>query len=70
MNVGLDLDSGNPINVDLHYDGQLLQLTLTDTVSTSIFQTNIPVNIPAFVGSNISWIEYGQRRQWYIHIKS
>jgi Bacterial lectin len=52
----VNLDSGDPINVFLHYDGTILQVTLTDAVSSSTFVTNLPINIPSFVNSNTAWV--------------
>jgi hypothetical protein len=47
---------GNPIAVALRYTGGILQVTLTDTVTSANFQTNIPVNVPAFTGTNVAWV--------------
>jgi hypothetical protein len=52
----VNLDLGNPIAVALRYTGGILHVSLTDTVTSVNFQTNIPVNIPAFTGSDVAWV--------------
>jgi hypothetical protein len=52
----VDLDMGNPVAVALRYTGGILQVSLTDTVTSVNFQTNIAVNIPAFTGTNVAWV--------------
>ena len=52
----VNLDGGNPIAVALRYTGGILQVSLTDTVTSANFQTNIPVNVPAFTGTNAAWV--------------
>jgi hypothetical protein len=52
----VNLDMGNPIAVALRYTGGILQVSLTDTVTSANFQTNIPVDVPAFTGSNAAWV--------------
>jgi len=52
----VNLDAGNPIAVRLRYSGGVLQMSLTDIVTSNVFQTNIIVDIPSFVGTNAAWI--------------
>lgn len=52
----VNLASGDPINVSLHYDGATLQVMLADAVANSAFETNVSVNIPSFVSSNVAWV--------------
>jgi hypothetical protein len=52
----VNLDGGNPIAVALLYTGGILHVSLTDTVTSANFQTNIPVNVPAFTGTNVAWV--------------
>jgi predicted outer membrane repeat protein len=52
----VNLDAGNPISVSLHYFGGVLQVNLTDTVTSAKFQANLPVNISSFVGANTAWV--------------
>ena len=52
----VNLDGGNPINVNLRYTGGVLQINLADTVSSATFQASYPINIPSFVGTNVAWV--------------
>jgi hypothetical protein len=52
----VDLDGGNPIAVALRYTGGILQVSLTDAVTSVNFQTNIPVDVTAFTGTNVAWV--------------
>jgi hypothetical protein len=52
------LDGGNPVAVTLRYTGGDLQISLTDTVTSATFQTNIPVDIGSFVGTNAAWVGF------------
>jgi hypothetical protein len=52
----VNLDAGNPINVTLTYLKGILFIQMADTVTSAVFQTNIPVNIPGFVGTNTAWV--------------
>jgi hypothetical protein len=52
----VNLDAGNFINVNLRYSAGILQVTFTDTIAKTTFQTNIPVDIPALTGGNTGLI--------------
>jgi hypothetical protein len=52
----VNLDGGNPINVNLRYTGGVLQINLADTVSGGTFQASYPIDIPSFVGTNVAWV--------------
>jgi predicted outer membrane repeat protein len=52
----VNLDGGNPINVGLRYTGGILQISLTDTVTSASLTTNVAINIPGFVGTNTAWV--------------
>jgi hypothetical protein len=52
----VNLDGGNPIAVALRYTDGILQVSLTDTVTSDNFQTTIPVDVPAFTGTNVAWV--------------
>jgi hypothetical protein len=54
----VNLNGGNPIAVGLRYTSGILHVSLADTVSSSQFRTNIPVDIPAFVGNNTAWVGF------------
>lgn len=50
---GLNLHSGDILNVHLTYDGTLLKMTITDSVNPAqTFSTSWAINIPATVGGN------------------
>jgi hypothetical protein len=52
----VNLDGGNPINVNLRYTDGVLRINLADTVSGATFQASYPINIPSFVGTNVAWV--------------
>jgi hypothetical protein len=56
--TGVNLKSGNPINVAMTYDGTTLSMTLTDTVTHGTFSTGWPVNIPSVVGGNTAYVGF------------
>ena len=51
---GVDLHSGHPFHAHLDYDGTILTLTLTDTVTNATFTTSWTVDIPTTVGGNLA----------------
>jgi hypothetical protein len=51
-----NMDAGNPVAVALRYTDGILHASLTDTVTSANFQTNIPVNVPGFTGTNVAWV--------------
>lgn len=54
----LNVASGNPIGVTVHYDGTTVSCTLTDTVAHTSFRTNLVVNIPVTVGTNVAFVGF------------
>lgn len=55
----LHIDSGNPINVSVLYDGQTIHLTMTDPVAPATYTTNMTVgSVPTFLGTNIAWVGF------------
>ena len=54
----VNLAGGNPIAVGLRYTGGMLYASFTDTATSNQFQTIIPVDIPAFVGTNAAWVGF------------
>jgi Ig-like domain CHU_C associated/Bacterial lectin len=52
----VNLDGGNPINVSLVYTNGVLNVQMLDTVTRNAFQTNLVVDIPGMVGTNIAWV--------------
>ena len=47
---GLNLLSGDVMNVHMTYDGTTLAWTITDPTAGTSFTTSAPVNIPSFAG--------------------
>jgi hypothetical protein len=56
--TGVNLSSGNPINVAMTYDGTTLSMTLTDTVTKGTFSTSWAVNIPTDVGGSTAYVGF------------
>lgn len=56
--TGIDLHSGDVMQVALNYDGTTLQETITDTATNATFTTNYTVNIPAIVGANGAYVGF------------
>ena len=56
--TGVNLKSGNPINVAMTYNGTTLSMTLTDTVTHGTFSTSWAVNIPSVVGGNTAYVGF------------
>ncbi|HWQ90704.1 MAG TPA: hypothetical protein VN673_03455, partial [Clostridia bacterium] len=54
----VNLASGNPIDVVLHYTGGVLSVTLTDAVAVTTFTTNYMVNLPAIVKGRTAYMGF------------
>lgn len=52
----VNLAGGNPINVSLSYNGTLLSITLTDTVTHASFSTNAEINLFETLGSVTAYV--------------
>jgi len=53
----VDLAGGDPIQVNVNYDGSTLGITLSNTVSAATFITNISsVNLASVVGTNVAYV--------------
>jgi hypothetical protein len=53
---GVNLHSGDILQVHMTYDGTTLTMTITDTVvPTNTFTTSWPINIPATIGANTAF---------------
>jgi hypothetical protein len=51
------LTNGNPIQIDIHYAGSILSVTLSNTVTADVFTTNIVVgSLAAAVGTNVAFV--------------
>jgi len=55
---GVNLHSGDVLQVHMIYDGTTLTMTITDTVTNATFTTSWPVNIPATVGGNTALVGF------------
>ena len=56
--TGINLHSGDTIAVQMIYNGTVLTMTLTDTVTQAIYTTNFTINIPATVGGNTAYVGF------------
>jgi len=55
---GVNLLSGDVMNVHMTYDGTTLTWTITDPTSGKTFTTSVAVNIPSIVGGNTAWVGF------------
>jgi len=63
--TGLSFSSGNngkgpsnPLNVLLKYDGAMLSMTMTDTVTKATFTHSFAIDIPKTVGANTAYVGF------------
>lgn len=62
--TGITLNSGDPIDVTLTYNGATLSMSMKDTVTGGTFSTSWPVNIPAIVGGDSAYIGFTGTTNW------
>jgi hypothetical protein len=55
---GVNLHSGDIMHAHVTYDGTVLTLTLTDTVTNAIFTASQVINIPTTVGGNTAFVGF------------
>jgi hypothetical protein len=55
---GLNLHSGNPLNVALSYNGTTLAMTITDTKTKASFSKSWAINIPTTVGGSTAYVGF------------
>ena len=55
---GINLHSGDKMDVNLTYDGEALTLTITDLVTLASWSHPFVINIPAIVGSNTAYVGF------------
>lgn len=55
---GINLHSGDTMNVHMTYDGATLSMTITDAVTGKTFSQNFPINIPQTIGSNSAYVGF------------
>ena len=58
VGTGIDLHSGDYMNVHLTYDGVTLYMTITDAVTLATWSTSFPVNIPSIVGGSTAYVGF------------
>lgn len=55
----LIFSSGHPIDVSITYNGVLLRMSATDTVTGSVFQApTVALNLPSILGSNLAYVGF------------
>jgi hypothetical protein len=57
-NTGIDLRSGDTMNIHLVYDGTTLSMSIYDIVTGEGYSTSWPVNIPSLVGGNTAYLGF------------
>src|ERR1700730_701296 len=55
---GIDLHSGDVMNVQMGYDGTNLTMTITDPTANGTFTYAWPVNIPNVIGANTAFVGF------------
>ena len=55
---GVNLHSGDIMNVHMSYDGATLRMALTDSVTNATFGTSWPIDIPGTVGAPTAYIGF------------
>ncbi len=55
---GIDLHRGDPMNVQLTYDGTTLQIKIVDTITSKSYSTSWTVNIPQIVGGTTAYLGF------------
>ena len=56
--TGINLHSGDYMNVSITYDGQDLNMTITDAVTLATWSQSFAVNIPAIAGGNVAYVGF------------
>ncbi len=56
--TGVNLHSGDEIDANLTYNGAVLNLTLTDMVTSATWSHPFTINIPATVGGNTAYVGF------------
>jgi hypothetical protein len=57
-NTGIDLASGDFMNVHITYDSQVLNLTITDAVTLATWSHSFTISIPYHVGSSNAYVGF------------
>jgi hypothetical protein len=56
--TGIDLHSGHRFSVSISYDGAILDVTITDTVTLATASQSYTVDIPAIVGGDMAYVGF------------
>jgi Legume lectin domain/Chitobiase/beta-hexosaminidase C-terminal domain len=56
--TGVNLNSGNPLDVTLSYNGTTLSMTVTDTKTNASFSNSWTIDIPTTVGGNTAYVGF------------
>ncbi len=56
--TGINLLSGHQMKVQMTYDGQNLNMTITDTVTLASWSHSWPINIPAQIGASTGYVGF------------
>jgi alpha-L-arabinofuranosidase len=56
--TGINLHSGDTMTVHMVYNGTILTMTITDTVTKAAYTTSFPINIPAVIGANSALVGF------------
>ncbi|MGH9825013.1 MAG: FN3 associated domain-containing protein, partial [Blastocatellia bacterium] len=62
---GINLHSGDVMNVHMTYDGATLTMTITDPTAAKTFTTSWTVNIPSVVGGSTALVGFTAGEGWY-----
>lgn len=52
----VNLDSSDPIRVNITYVDEVLQVALTDLSNSNTFQIQYDVDLPSMIGTNVAWV--------------
>jgi hypothetical protein len=55
---GVNLHSGHPLNVKLVYNGAVIAMTVTDSVTNATFSNNWTIDIPTTVAGNTAYVGF------------
>jgi hypothetical protein len=56
---GINVASGDPINITIHYGNDVMALTFTDAVANAYFTTNLTVgDLAQLLGTNSGWVGF------------
>jgi Legume lectin domain/Chitobiase/beta-hexosaminidase C-terminal domain len=55
---GVNLHSGDLMNVQMNYDGTTLTMTITDAITGASFSTSWALNIPSLVGGSTAYVGF------------